>query len=110
MEAWLASSQPTNPDARVTPFCLATLAESDRLLDEADRQLAEADVADTRSGNYMLLTVLFASVLFFAGITTKFQTFRIEVALPAIAAIILVGTLVLMATYPPGYVQAIREQ
>jgi len=107
MDAWLATRPLTNPEAPATPFemteyRLATLAESDQLLEEADQQLAEAGVANTRSANYVLLTVLFASVLFFAGITTKFETFSIEVALLAIAAIIFAGTLVLMATYPLG--------
>jgi hypothetical protein len=75
---WLATDPLVNPDAPLTPFEMdeyeldaALVAEDLRLAAEAS--IAEASEANQNGDNYVLTTVLFASVLFFAGISTKFQ-------------------------------------
>jgi hypothetical protein len=76
--AWKATDPFNNPDAPATPFEMAeyrneNLEQSMALESEAQDKTAEAQEAIRHSDNYILLTVLFASVLFFAGICTKFK-------------------------------------
>ena len=46
-------------------------AEAEQLRGRAEELAAEARAANQNGDNYLLSTVLFASVLFFAGVTTK---------------------------------------
>jgi hypothetical protein len=77
-EAWLATNPFTNKAAPRTPFAmrqyrLKASAEADKLdlAAAADSQVAKD--ANERADNYVLAVVLFASALFFAGISTKLQ-------------------------------------
>jgi hypothetical protein len=58
------------------------------------------DAANQLSDNYVLLTVLAASVLFFSGMGVKFEGRWIRVALNAFSADLFVGTAVVAATFP----------
>lgn len=105
VDAWIATKPRTNPDAPLSPFAMpeytsAAQDEADRLLEIAEQKLDEAREANQRSDNYILLTVLFASVLFFGGVSTKFDTFRVRVALIALAMVIFTATFITAATYP----------
>jgi len=105
LDAWIALEPLKNPDAPSSPFAMeayksAAQDESDRLLGVAEQNLKEAEQANQTSDNYVLLTVMFASVLFFGGISTKFDEFRIRAALIAFAILIFVTGLVIIATYP----------
>ena len=53
-----------------------------------------------RSSNYVLAVVLFASALFFAGISTKLTSPRLRVALLAIGCAIFLLTAAWIATSP----------
>ena len=93
LDAWIATQPLKNPDAPSSPFAMeeyksAAQDESDRLLAEAEQKLKEADQANQQSDSYILLTVMFASVLFFGGVSTKFEAFRIRAGLIAFAAIV----------------------
>ncbi len=73
-EEWLATSEddqlpPTTPFD--LDYVLAADLESARLSEEAAAAAAEADRADEISGNYVRAAVLYASVLFLAGISSK---------------------------------------
>jgi hypothetical protein len=104
-ESWIETQPLINTDAPATPFNMeeyqsASQAESDRLLKEAVEHLESAHRASQRSDQYILLTVIFASVLFFGGISTKFRTVKIQVILVAFAILIFVIMLILVATFP----------
>ena len=78
-EEWLASDPLTNPDAPASPFelssyQLAAASEATRLEATADERAAEATEANDRGDQYVLMTVLFALVLFFGAMSERFET------------------------------------
>jgi hypothetical protein len=104
-EAWIKTQPLINPDAPGTPFDMpeyqsTAQAESDRLQTEAVDHLDDAHKANERSDEYILLTVIFTSVLFFAGISTKFESVNIQISLVAFASLIFVVMLILVGTFP----------
>jgi hypothetical protein len=105
VEAWIATEPLKNPEAPSSPFAMAEYTsaaqdEADRLLGVAEQSLQDAQAANQNSDNYVLLTVMFASVLFFGGISTKFDMFKIRSALIAFGILIFTAGLVILATYP----------
>jgi uncharacterized PurR-regulated membrane protein YhhQ (DUF165 family) len=58
-----------------------------------------AEVANQHPDDYVLLTVLAASVLFFSGIGVKFQGRWIKIALNGFGALLLMGTVIVAATF-----------
>ncbi|MEJ2710499.1 MAG: hypothetical protein P8074_23005 [Anaerolineales bacterium] len=105
VEAWIATEPLKNPEAPSSPFAMAEYTsaaqdEADRLLGVAEQSLQDAQAANQNSDNYVLLTVMFASVLFFGGISTKFDMFKIRAALIAFGILIFTAGLVILATYP----------
>ena len=104
-DAWVATRPRTNPDAPLTPFelpeyRLAANEEADRLEATADGLAAEARRNIQRSSNYILGVVLFASALFFAGISTRLSMTRTRIATIAIGSVLFLGTLTWIATSP----------
>ena len=53
-----------------------------------------------RSTNYVLCVVLFAAALFFAGISTRFESDRLRAACLGMGMFVFLGTLVWLATFP----------
>ena len=106
LEAWLATQPRTNPEAPPHPFVmpeyqLSSQKRAAHLLQQASRQLDEARRANTRSDNYVLLTVAFTSVLFFTGICTKLPTQMMRRATLAIGCILfLIAVVVLIGWFP----------
>jgi hypothetical protein len=105
MDAWIATRPLQNPDAPLTPFAmpeyqLAAREEAQQLEAEADALSAQARANVQRATNYVLAVVLFATVLFFAGMAARFRTRRVRVALLAFGVVVLVGTVVWLATFP----------
>jgi hypothetical protein len=105
VEAWLATSPLLDPDAPATPFQmsqyqLAADAEAERLVNESDDRRDDALQANERSDNYVLLTVLFASVLLFAGVSTKLRGRRAQQILLVTAGLLLVGAAITLLTFP----------
>jgi hypothetical protein len=103
--AWLATRPFENADAPETPFAmpqyrLKSADEAERLEKTADARSARANVANDRANNYMLAVVLFASSLFFAGISTKLDSLRARAALLAIGCVLFVGTAIWLVTLP----------
>lgn len=72
----------------------------DALREQAEAAAKEAVDANQTGDNYVLTTVLFASVLFFAGISTKFQRRRIKVALVALGLVAFVAGASILFTFP----------
>jgi len=103
-EAWLASA----PEGQVpdgTPFALpeyqlAAAQEADRLEVEATAAFDAAKDANQTSDNFVLTAVLFASVLFFAGVGTRFRTQGIRRFMIGLAALMFAGALVVVFSLP----------
>ncbi len=107
-DAWIAMNPKTNPDAAKSPFALpeyrvAEEEKADRLETEANLQAERARNANQRSDNYVLAVVLFASVLFFAGISTKFDSPRVKVGLIVLGVIVFVGTAIWVGSFPVSF-------
>jgi hypothetical protein len=105
MLAWIATRPLKNPNAPATPFVMpqykvAKAAESDELLAKAETASADARESNQRSDNYVLAVVLFASALFFAGISTKLRGPGHRTALLAFGYVLFLGTLVWLVTFP----------
>jgi len=78
MTAWLATDPANNPDAPPTPFAtdeyvLAAAVQADELKTLADEKAAQAREANQIGDTYVLTAVLFATVLFFAGVSSKLE-------------------------------------
>jgi hypothetical protein len=105
-DAWLASvpdSRKTIPEG--TPFDrpeyqLAARAESERLSEEAADHVAASREANQRGDNFILVTVLFASVLFFAGTVGKLRSRNIRRMLLVLASVVWVGGVTIMLILP----------
>jgi hypothetical protein len=105
VQAWVATRPRRNPDAPLTPFAmpeyrLAAQAESERLEAEAEQLSAAARENVQRATNYVLGVVLFASVLFFAGISTKLGTPLLRRVLLGLGFAIFLGAVLWLATFP----------
>jgi hypothetical protein len=103
--AWVETKPLKNPAAPLTPFAmpqykLAAQAEADELAARAELNSAEMRRDIQRASNYVLGVVLFATSLFFAGMSTKLTAPRLRVALLTIGCIVFVLTVVWIATSP----------
>jgi len=77
-DAWIAIDPVNNPDAPSGPFLMeeyqiASLQEAIQLEEEASALFAAGEIANQTSDDYAFSTVLLATVLFFAGIATRFD-------------------------------------
>ena len=103
--AWLASKPFANPNAPETPFATpeyrpGASAESERLEAAAAAASKGAAEANQRADNYMLAVVLFASSLFFAGISTKLESVRTRAAVLGLGWVLFLGTAIWILTLP----------
>jgi hypothetical protein len=103
--AWLAQKPFANPDAIAGPlympqYRLAAAATGRRLDGEADVLYAEGTNAKSNDDRYILSTVFFAAVLFFAGISLRLMWRPLRVFVLGLAAVMLFGGLAFVATLP----------
>ena len=105
LDVWLKADPFNNPQAPKRPFEMAEYVQPE--LQEARQQseaeatmLAAAKEANESSDKYVLLTVLFASVLFFGGIGGTFQSDRLRLAVFSIAVVLFLGIITVLATMP----------
>lgn len=104
VEAWIAARPLIDPAAPPTPFALPEyrLASGElaaQLADRADRHADRASTANQRADNYVLTAVIFALVLFFAGVAGRAHA-RIQYLMTALAATALLAALITLATFP----------
>ncbi len=104
-DAWLATRPLTTPGAPKSPFAmkeyvLSQDVEALRLQNVADERTKTATDANQTSDNYILTTVLFASVLFFAGVGTKFESLGIRTITLVVGIIVFLIGLVIIASFP----------
>jgi hypothetical protein len=103
--AWIATRPLKNANAPLTPFAmpqykLAARVESERLDAQAEVESAKARRDIQRATNYVLALVLFASALFFAGMSTKLTSPRLRVVMLSIGGAVFLGTAIWIATSP----------
>lgn len=105
MRAWVATRPLKKANAPPTPFAmpeyvLASSNEAEDLLATAEAETAKAREANQRSDNYVLALVLFATALFFAGISTKLAAPRQRIAVLVLGYTFFVATAIWVATFP----------
>jgi hypothetical protein len=105
VDAWLAEKPISNPNAPKTPFTMdeyvvAKGVEADALTVLADEKAAAARTANQNGDNYVLTMVLFASVLFFAGVSSKMNRPRNRVIILGFGVLTLIVGLVILASLP----------
>jgi hypothetical protein len=103
--AWIATKPLTNPSAPLTPFDMpqytsSALNDADALEAKGAAQslVAQAEVA--RADRYTLCVVLFATALFFAGISTRLRTQGSRTVVLGVGWLAFLGALAWMATFP----------
>jgi hypothetical protein len=92
-EVWIAKANTTNPIPPGTPFELpeytvAKYAESDLLEENATTAFNEGKDANTNGDLYISNTVLFAIVLFFCGIYTRWDSIKIRTGILIITLVV----------------------
>lgn len=105
VEEWAALDPLENPEAPDTPFELPDFknAEQDRsaeLEQQASEKFTEATNANQNGDDYIMATVFFALVLFFAGISTKLDYRSIQKLVLLLATIGLLAGLLRMISLP----------
>lgn len=105
VDAWLLTEPLTNPDAPKSPFDMTAYRLPEQEAAELAHQQGEhlfelALTADENADNYVLLTVVFATVLFFSGISGKFQWQVIDAAVLAIGSVALLAGLLFLVQIP----------
>jgi hypothetical protein len=92
-EAWIAKANTTNPIPPGTPFELpeytvAKYTESDSLEEKATAAFNEGKDANTNGDLYISNTVLFAIVLFFCGIYSRWDSMKIRTGILIITLVV----------------------
>ena len=103
--AWLATEPLTSRTAPPTPFAMdeyqvEARAEAARLDAAAEASAAEVRLDIQRASNYVLTVVLYAVVLFFAGMSTRLQSRRLRWVMTLAGCAVLLGALAWIATFP----------
>jgi len=105
VEAWIATRPLKNPNAALTPFAipqyhLEARAQAEHLDTQAALYTAGALRNLQRASNYVLGVVLFASALFFAGLSTKLKSPRLRVTMLCVGCAVFLLTALWIATSP----------
>lgn len=104
-EAWWATAPFTNPQApshvfAMKQYVVAENVRADSLHKVAMQTMTEAQESNAHSEHYILLTVIFASVLFFGGITSNIHSLATKAILVWVSTALLVGSCIWMLTFP----------
>jgi hypothetical protein len=104
-EAWLATDPANNPDAPTSPFSmpeyrLSKAEEAAQLQEDAEAKFAEGTAANQTSDDYILNTVILASVLFLSGIASRFKAMSARWVIIIFSLAILSFGLFNIFTYP----------
>lgn len=81
-------------------YTLPSQAAIDNAYTRATAAITTADAAGATATRYVLSTVLFASVLFLAGIADKLTNKRVAHAVVVVAGVTLIGAVTTLATLP----------
>ena len=94
------SRVPDGTPLNLASYVVPAQLQADELSAKAEASLADADDASNTSTRYVMLAVLFALVLFFASVATKFTSPKIQVALILTGLVLLLTTCVRMFMLP----------
>jgi hypothetical protein len=103
---WLGAVDPADEKLpKGTPLALDSYVppgqeKSEQLALKAEELLAESSISGELASQYTLMTILFALVLFFGSVATKFGNPKVQLALGGLAAFLLVSAVVRMALLP----------
>lgn len=103
--AWSAQDPLHNPNAIASPlyepeYHLANGVKADSLEDLGTRRFNEGKAATDRTDAYVLTTVFFAAVLFFAGISTRFDWLQLRTGVLIFATVGLAYSAFRLSTLP----------
>ena len=104
-DAWMATQPLTSPNAPPTPFAMPEYTlEAGNKAEQLDAK-SEASAARVRqdiqrSSNYVLSVVLYAIVLFFAGVSTRLHNRRLRWIVTGAGCLVLAAALGWIATFP----------
>ncbi len=103
--AWLAQDPLNNTSALASPllmpqYKLADLENADALERQGDTRFDQAKDATDQADAYIFGTVFFAAVLFFAGISMRFQWIAMRLSVLVLSAIFLGYGIFHLATLP----------
>jgi len=104
-DAWVATDPLTDEEAPPTPFAMdeyqvAARDEAEQLDAAAETSAAEVRLNIQRSSNYVLTVVLYAVVLFFAGMSTRLQNKRLRWVMTLTGCAVLIAAAAWIATFP----------
>lgn len=104
-KAWLAQKPFENSAADGHPFVpnlyeVRGVAEAAALRSEAAQKVVQAREAGNRSGQFLANTVLFATVLFFAGTAGKFEQPRVRLSAAFFAVAVFLFAVIRMLLMP----------
>ena len=104
-DAWMATNPIQNAAAPPTPFAMdeyqvASRKQADQLDAAAGASAAQAQQNIQRASNYVLTVVLYAVVLFFAGVSTRISNRRLRWVLAGAGWIVLAATVAWITTFP----------
>lgn len=104
-DAWMKTDPLRNPNAPKSPFRMAEYKQHE--IQDSERQEAEsadhmriAQQANGNSDRYVLLTVAFASVLFFGGISGMIESRRLRMVIFSVSVIFFMATIVALLAMP----------
>ena len=105
IEAWEKLDPMNNPKVPRTPFQMPEYKDeyaeaSIRVAKQASGYTSKARQAVHNSENFILLTVLFAAVLFFAGISTKFDSKLIKLTMLGFGMVVFLASVIIFALQP----------
>jgi len=103
-DAWLALAPPGGQSPG-TPFDMEEwqpeqAATADRLIEEADAAGASARESNQIGDNFVLMAVIMASVMFFAGVGTKFKGRGVRLMMISVALVLFIGGLIVILSLP----------
>ncbi|MBI2793177.1 MAG: hypothetical protein HYX66_00830 [Ignavibacteria bacterium] len=103
--AWVALKPGTNPSAPLTPFLMKEYRvpetlRADSLQSEYKGMFKTASESNAHSEHYVLLTVIFASVMFFGGITSNIGSLSTKTSIVIGSTILLLSAVAWMLTFP----------
>jgi hypothetical protein len=106
-QAWLVQDPLRNPGATPSPLLMPQYkphqaAVADQLEHRADRAFAAGRAATDHTDAYVLTTVFFAAVLFFAGISLRFAWVEMRIVVLGLGTVCLGYALTRIALLPPG--------
>lgn len=104
-EAWLATRPQENPSAPPTPFAMkeyqvTSRQESVKLDAAAEASAAVVSLDIQRASKYVLTVVLYAVVLFFAGMSTRLASRPLRWVMVVAGCAVLVSAMAWIATFP----------